>query len=381
MQPNSPYDFHALFFDESLEMLAAASAALLAAEESGEPSQAVPEVFRAFHSIKGGAQSLDFDDLARFAHRMEDWLDPFRRGKAAGTAMVNILLETMDRMEMGLTGLRAGDLDTGWAEEQRRYLKTLEATGDRVVEKASAQPGGDKGGPTSRGEIANPSMEESVTAVIAKTNAEDREPPAAAVAPVSLPGDRVLCLRIGLVADAPMPEVRHVLIQERLKPACRILDCRCGEGSDHPLFLVVSTEQSDEAIRRLCDVGDVAEVALRPVNEGLFSGVDQLVAAAGVGPVRVALIDISHREILEAADLRRLSEARSALARKGTRLGLISKGPFMRRHLNILEAAALLTGELPVYTDHVDAGCGRWEDKDRPERRTRDVSGNESAAD
>ncbi|MZP30300.1 hypothetical protein GTO91_11320 [Heliobacterium undosum] len=373
MNLNSQYDFYAVFFDESLEMLAAAGAALLAAEETGQPSRAVPEVFRAFHSIKGGAQSLDLDDLARFAHRMEDWLDPFRRGKPAGTAMVNILLDAMDRMEAGLTGLRSGDLDIDWAEEQRRYLQTLEATDEGFAEEVAAGHGSgfEEKAAGQDGRAVNP-------AAAGPSVIEDSA--AKAITPANPPGSRLLCLRISLNVDAPMPDVRHFLVQERLKQAGRILDSRRGEGPDHPLILVVTTDQSDEAIRQNCDVGDVEKVALTPVNDRLFSGADALIAEAGFGGIGVALIDISEREILEPADLRRLSEARSALAREGKQLGLITDGPYTRRHLNILEAAAPVTGELPVYRSHFEARCDRPERKNRSEGRTGDVPGNESAA-
>jgi len=58
-----------IFFEESNEMLATAEAALLAGERSGDVSRTVNTVFRAVHSIKGGAQSLGLEPLAELTHR------------------------------------------------------------------------------------------------------------------------------------------------------------------------------------------------------------------------------------------------------------------------------------------------------------------------
>ena len=63
-----------IFFVESKEMLGAAALALLRGEESNNLQEVIHQVFRAIHSVKGGAQSLGFEQLAEVAHYMEDFL-------------------------------------------------------------------------------------------------------------------------------------------------------------------------------------------------------------------------------------------------------------------------------------------------------------------
>lgn len=100
-----------IFFIESGEMLSEASLALLRAEEAGNPQEVIHQVFRAIHSIKGGAQSLGFEQLSEVAHHMEDFLEPLRHGNCTIDGQtVSLMLEAMDLIEMQLGVDQAGEL-------------------------------------------------------------------------------------------------------------------------------------------------------------------------------------------------------------------------------------------------------------------------------
>ena len=71
------------FFQECEEQLGELEVGLNAMEEGVADSETVNAVFRAVHSIKGGAGAFKLDRLVRFAHTFETTLDlihsPLRR--------------------------------------------------------------------------------------------------------------------------------------------------------------------------------------------------------------------------------------------------------------------------------------------------------------
>lgn len=70
-----------LFLSESREHLSVVNDALLELERGKQPSDAVRELFRAVHSMKGMAGAMGFRSVADLAHEMESLLDALRSGR------------------------------------------------------------------------------------------------------------------------------------------------------------------------------------------------------------------------------------------------------------------------------------------------------------
>ncbi len=80
-ESNDPMaEIRASFFIECEELLEAAQEGLQAMEEGTADSDTINSVFRAVHSIKGGAGAFGLDDLVKFAHSFETVLDEVRSG-------------------------------------------------------------------------------------------------------------------------------------------------------------------------------------------------------------------------------------------------------------------------------------------------------------
>jgi two-component system chemotaxis sensor kinase CheA len=75
--------FHATYFEESREGLDAMESGLLALEGGSLDPEVVNSVFRAAHSIKGGAATFGFEKMAALTHVLETLLDEIRAGKRA----------------------------------------------------------------------------------------------------------------------------------------------------------------------------------------------------------------------------------------------------------------------------------------------------------
>jgi two-component system, chemotaxis family, sensor kinase CheA len=79
-------EIRASFFVECEELLEALQDGLAALESGGADGETIHVVFRAVHSIKGGAGAFGLSDLVGFAHAFETVLDEVRADRLAPTA-------------------------------------------------------------------------------------------------------------------------------------------------------------------------------------------------------------------------------------------------------------------------------------------------------
>ena len=87
------------FFQECEEQLAELETGLLAIDDGDHHPETVNAVFRAVHSIKGGAGAFSLEDLVHFAHMFETALDHLRAGRLAPTPdLLKIMLRTADAL-------------------------------------------------------------------------------------------------------------------------------------------------------------------------------------------------------------------------------------------------------------------------------------------
>lgn len=91
--------FHAAFFDEAAEHLAAMEEALLSLERTPEEPELLHSIFRAAHSIKGASGTFGFSDIAHFTHHLESLLDRMRDGEILPSHdLVELLLHSADTL-------------------------------------------------------------------------------------------------------------------------------------------------------------------------------------------------------------------------------------------------------------------------------------------
>ncbi|MGN6481333.1 Hpt domain-containing protein, partial [Luteibacter sp.] len=127
--------FHKAFHEESLDGLDAMEQALLALDEGAEDPELINVVFRAAHSIKGGAATFGFADVAAFTHVAENLMDEVRSGRRPmEKAVVELLLRSGDIIRDMLSLQMAGQ--PGATAESQALLGELSA----MVSGGSAAP-------------------------------------------------------------------------------------------------------------------------------------------------------------------------------------------------------------------------------------------------
>lgn len=99
--------FFEVFFDEAEELLAEAERLLLSLDVEQPDFEDLNAIFRAAHSIKGGAATFGFMDMAEITHVLENLLDKIRKQEMALTnEHVDAFLAAKDVLKMELDGHR-----------------------------------------------------------------------------------------------------------------------------------------------------------------------------------------------------------------------------------------------------------------------------------
>ena len=103
--------FYETFFDEADELLAQMEQLLLELDVQAPDIEQLNAIFRAAHSIKGGAATFGcFQKLAGTTHLLENLLDAIRRGEMAlRVDMVDTFLETKDVLKSQLDAYRSSE--------------------------------------------------------------------------------------------------------------------------------------------------------------------------------------------------------------------------------------------------------------------------------
>jgi len=106
--------FYQIFFEEAGENLDQMEQMLLHLNLDTADDEELNGIFRCAHSIKGGAATFGFSDVAELTHKMESLLDKLRRHELKPTsAMVDVLLESADASRALLACHQAGTVGQG----------------------------------------------------------------------------------------------------------------------------------------------------------------------------------------------------------------------------------------------------------------------------
>lgn len=101
--------FYQTFFEEADELLAEMEQLLLGLDLAAPDSEHLNAIFRAAHSIKGGAATFGFVALTETTHLLENLLDRARHGELTlTTRMMDAFLETKDVLDKELGAYRQG---------------------------------------------------------------------------------------------------------------------------------------------------------------------------------------------------------------------------------------------------------------------------------
>src|SRR5208337_1540887 len=111
--------------------------------EKGSDQNAIDEIFRSVHTLKGASASMGFADMERLCHAMEDVFQLIRSGTAGmSQELGNLLLACSDVLEQMIDDVEGGgDTSSLNPDEQVRTLKKwLEDLGGKPQQKTPPSP-------------------------------------------------------------------------------------------------------------------------------------------------------------------------------------------------------------------------------------------------
>jgi len=129
------------FLEESFEGLELMESSLLNLEHGDD--EAINSIFRAAHSIKGGAGTFGFEHVTAFTHLVETLLDEMRDGRRSiQQSDVELLLKSVDCMRLLIEAIRdEEECETAEIEETSKLLeRALGANEDEVNEQTTDAP-------------------------------------------------------------------------------------------------------------------------------------------------------------------------------------------------------------------------------------------------
>lgn len=136
--------FYQVFFEEAGENLEQMERLLLELDVDAADDEALNAIFRCAHSIKGGAATFGFADVAELTHQMETLLDKLRRRELApSSAMVDALLRSGDALRAQLArhqGAGGDVVDTDALLQEIRALAAGRGAAASSTPAARAQP-------------------------------------------------------------------------------------------------------------------------------------------------------------------------------------------------------------------------------------------------
>src|SRR5579863_3102265 len=132
--------FYQTFFDEADELLAQMEQLLLNLDIAHPDPEDLAAIFRAAHSIKGGAATFGFTALTETTHILESLLDRARNNELVlRKDMIDTFLETKDVLSGQLADYRASaEPDTAVAKAICAKLEKLNAESHSGAEPAVA---------------------------------------------------------------------------------------------------------------------------------------------------------------------------------------------------------------------------------------------------
>ncbi len=119
------------FFVEAYAQVDALEQNILVLEQDSANADAIDEIFRAAHTLKGASATVQMDELTEFTHLVEDVFDALRSKSAAVAGdMVDTLLQCIDVIKEMLAARSEGAVYSGDVEPLKASLRGFLESGD-----------------------------------------------------------------------------------------------------------------------------------------------------------------------------------------------------------------------------------------------------------
>ncbi len=187
-----------VFVEEAKENIQALNNAVMELESNPNSKDAVDEIFRLMHTLKGSSATMGFNKLSKMCHALENLLDSVRSEKAKVTEnLIDLVFMGIDRLNDVISDIENGGDDSNLnVEEITKLISSKSSKGEKRSDSGEME----KKAVKNREEAQ--ALSESVSNVAQKALEE---------------GLNVYSLRVELVKDSVMKSARMYIVFHRIE--------------------------------------------------------------------------------------------------------------------------------------------------------------------
>lgn len=116
-----------IFLSEAKNLIEIMNKALLKLEKNPTKMELVNDIFRSVHTLKGMADTMDYQKTVQLCHALEDLLDLIKRKKIKMDRSVDVLFECFDTLEAALKILKEGKKELDMSSLVKKLQKLAAA--------------------------------------------------------------------------------------------------------------------------------------------------------------------------------------------------------------------------------------------------------------
>jgi len=127
------------FLSEAKEHISSMEKSLLKLEKKPAKTEFLSAIFREVHTLKSMAATMDYNNMTKLCHAIEDVLDAIKTKKITANKCIDALFECFDTLELSLKELSrdAEELDTDALVQKLQILITQKETSADYVDKSA----------------------------------------------------------------------------------------------------------------------------------------------------------------------------------------------------------------------------------------------------
>ncbi|MDA8425016.1 MAG: Hpt domain-containing protein, partial [Treponema sp.] len=244
------------FFAEANGQVETLEQSVLVLENDPGNHDAIDEIFRAAHTLKGGAATVEMTELAEFTHLVEDVLDGIRSGEASVTeALIDALLASIDVIKAMLDARASSSVYRGDISGLKSTLGSFLPVA--AAGRAGSAPASAAGRPVSAAASA------AATAQAAAVSAAHSEYELLELREAAGPSRRIFVAKVRFNPDNIMKTVSAIHVFAALRDVATVLKTvpdfeRLYEDAFYPeVEYFVAVDGDREEVRRKAMVPDV----------------------------------------------------------------------------------------------------------------------------
>ena len=305
-----PARYAELFRSESQDLLAAINRALLTLENERESPEAVAEVFRAVHTVKGMSSTMGYQAVAEFSHELESLLDRMRgAGGPVAQPVMDALFAAADALERGIgEASESAQRTTEMAESLSRLSGAFRSADADTGALGVSGSGTDGMAVRGTAKVDAPAPgEERVPASVGAPHVVEAKPDEPSAAPDPFDGPGVI-IRIRQAATTALPGVRALIVAQRLgaigevaavSPALEVLQAATEPKAFAVRLVTAATkEQIEAAVRSAGDIDSVQVDMLGRARKRALSPQEEPIVESSSARVRQVKIDLARLDTM-----------------------------------------------------------------------------------